>query len=69
MNHRHFAGALILLIALGGCDFQKQADATFGDQHFKTTIPPPSGKLSPVLLTTRGLEEMTSAALQRGCQS
>jgi restriction endonuclease S subunit len=32
-------------------------------------IPPPSGKLSPVLLTTRGLEEMTSAALQRGCQS
>ena len=31
--------------------------------------PPPSGKLSPVLLTTRGLEEMTSAALQRGCQS
>ena len=31
--------------------------------------PPPSGKLSPVLLTTRGLKEMTSAALQRGCQS
>jgi adenine-specific DNA-methyltransferase len=34
-----------------------------------TWRPPPSGKLSPVLLTTRGLEEMTSAALQRGCQS
>ncbi len=33
------------------------------------TLPPPSGKLSPVLLTTRGLTEMTSAALQRGCQS
>jgi hypothetical protein len=32
-------------------------------------LPPPSGKLSPVLLTTRGLKEMTSAALQRGCQS
>jgi len=31
--------------------------------------PPPSGMLSPLLLTTRGLEEMTSAALQRGCQS
>ena len=31
--------------------------------------PPPSGKLSPVLLTTRGLKEMTSAVLQRGCQS
>ncbi len=38
MNHRHFASVLILLITLGGCDFQKQADATFGDQHFKTTI-------------------------------
>ena len=33
------------------------------------TWPPPSGKLSPVLLTTRGLKEMTIAALQRGCQS
>jgi hypothetical protein len=32
-------------------------------------LPPPSGKLSPVLLTTRGLEEMTSASLQRGFQS
>lgn len=32
-------------------------------------LPPPSGKLSPVLLTTRGLKEMTSAAIQRGCQS
>ena len=34
-----------------------------------TAAPPPSGKLSPVLLTTRGLKEMTIAALQRGCQS
>jgi hypothetical protein len=33
-------------------------------------LPPrQSGKLSPVLLTTRGLKEITSAALQRGCQS
>ena len=31
--------------------------------------PPPSGKLSPVLLTTRGLQEMSNASLQRGCQS
>jgi hypothetical protein len=30
--------------------------------------PPPSGKLSPVLLTMRGLVEMTSASLQRGFQ-
>jgi hypothetical protein len=38
-------------------------------QQRQLAAPPPSGKLSPVLLTTRGLEEMTSAALQRGCQS
>jgi hypothetical protein len=31
--------------------------------------PPPSGKLSPVLLTTRGLKERSNASLQRGCQS
>ena len=38
MNLPHFASLAILLIALGGCDFQKQADAKFGDQHFKTAI-------------------------------
>ena len=38
MNHRHFASVVIVLVALGGCDFQKQADAKFGDQHFKTAI-------------------------------
>lgn len=27
-----------LLVALVGCDFQKQVDAKFGDQHFKTAI-------------------------------
>lgn len=26
------------LLLLAGCDFQKQADAKFGDQHFKTVI-------------------------------
>jgi len=31
-------------------------------------MPPPSGKLSPVLLTTRGLKEKTSASLQRSFQ-
>src|SRR5262245_56388652 len=25
-------------LALGACDFQKEADAKFGDQHFKTAI-------------------------------
>jgi hypothetical protein len=30
--------ALIAALLLGACDFQKQADAKFGDQHFKTTI-------------------------------
>jgi hypothetical protein len=38
MSHRYLASVVILLIALGGCDFQKQADAKFGDQHFKTAI-------------------------------
>ncbi len=27
-----------LLIISTGCDFQKEADAKFGDQHFKTAI-------------------------------
>ena len=40
-----------------------------GMSYWEIKEPPPSGKLSPVLLTTRGLKEMTSAALQRGCQS
>ena len=30
--------AISLLVVAGGCDFQKQADAKFGDQHFKTAI-------------------------------
>ncbi|MFG6415445.1 hypothetical protein ACG02S_16230 [Roseateles sp. DC23W] len=32
------SAALFLAIALVGCDFQKEADAKFGDQHFKTAI-------------------------------
>jgi hypothetical protein len=39
------------------------------ERYSSKNSPPPSGKLSPVLLTMRGLKEMTSAALQRGCQS
>jgi hypothetical protein len=36
---RHFRLLLaVLVLALVGCDFQKEADAKFGDQHFKTTI-------------------------------
>jgi hypothetical protein len=38
MKLQHFAGILLLSFALGGCDFQKEADARFGDQHFKTAI-------------------------------
>lgn len=30
--------ALVLTALLTACDFQKQADAKFGDQHFKTAI-------------------------------
>lgn len=33
-----FAVALGFTVALLGCDFQKEADAKFGDQHFKTVI-------------------------------
>ena len=29
---------LSLVFLFGGCDFQKQADSKFGDQHFKTAI-------------------------------
>ena len=33
------AAALLLTVpALAACDFQKDADAQFGDQHFKTAI-------------------------------
>ena len=29
---------LVGIVLLGACDFQKDADAKFGDQHFKTAI-------------------------------
>jgi len=29
---------IAMLVVLAGCNFQKQADAKFGDQHFKTAI-------------------------------
>jgi len=29
---------LLLVVGITGCDFQQQADAKFGDQHFKTAI-------------------------------
>jgi hypothetical protein len=29
---------LLVLITVTGCDFKKEADAKFGDQHFKTVI-------------------------------
>jgi hypothetical protein len=38
MKLRYLAGIAILSFFLGGCDFQKEADAKFGDQHFKTAI-------------------------------
>lgn len=38
MKLRYFAGIALLSFFLGGCDFQKEADAKFGDQHFKTAI-------------------------------
>lgn len=28
----------LIIAAASGCDFQKQADAKFGDQHFKTAV-------------------------------
>ncbi len=30
--------SLLILISVSACEFQKQADAKFGDQHFKTAI-------------------------------
>jgi hypothetical protein len=38
MGMRNLVLALIVAATLCGCDFQKQADAKFGDQHFKTAI-------------------------------
>lgn len=38
MNLIRISAALVLAIALAGCDIQKEADAKFGDQHFKTAI-------------------------------
>lgn len=38
MNLIRISAALVLAVALAGCDFQKEADAKFGDQHFKTAI-------------------------------
>ena len=38
MNILRIAVALVLAIALTGCDLQKEADSKFGDQHFKTAI-------------------------------
>lgn len=29
---------LVFILLVSGCDFQKHADAKFGDQHFKTAI-------------------------------
>ncbi len=33
-----FVLSVALLTALAGCGLQEQADAKFGDQHFKTVI-------------------------------
>lgn len=39
MPRLHLCIAVLLLsAALAACDFQKDADAKFGDQHFKTVI-------------------------------
>lgn len=38
MKHLRLFFVCLLLVFLGGCKFQKQADAQFGDQHFKTAI-------------------------------
>jgi hypothetical protein len=31
-------GGVLICVSLSGCDFQKEADQKFGDQHFKTAI-------------------------------
>jgi len=38
MKFRRYLLLLLLLFAVAGCDFQKEADAKFGDQSFKTVI-------------------------------
>jgi hypothetical protein len=38
MTHIRALLACAVLSLAAGCDFQKQADAKFGDQHFKTAI-------------------------------
>jgi hypothetical protein len=38
MSSLRILTVLLLAIAFAGCDFQKDADAKFGDQHFKTAI-------------------------------
>jgi hypothetical protein len=38
MNRFKYMLALLTLITLVACDFKKEADAKFGDQHFKTVI-------------------------------
>jgi len=35
---KRMLATLLLLLCLGGCGFQKQADEQFGDQFFKTAI-------------------------------
>ena len=35
---RFLLAVVVAAALLAGCDFQKQADAKFGDQHFKTVI-------------------------------
>jgi hypothetical protein len=38
MELKNLALVLVFAITLSSCNFQKQADAKFGDQHFKTAI-------------------------------
>ena len=38
MTFLRIPAAFVMAIALAGCAFQRQADARFGDQHFKTAI-------------------------------
>jgi hypothetical protein len=33
-----FLGGVLICVGLSGCNFQKEADQKFGDQHFKTAI-------------------------------
>ncbi|MBT2788369.1 MULTISPECIES: hypothetical protein [unclassified Halomonas] len=35
---KYLMSVLVLIILLTGCDFKKEADQKFGDQHFKTAI-------------------------------